>query len=163
MISRLIVVLALSFIAQAQSVGGLDVSVIDEGRQPVPTVRLELKRGADAVGSALTDEKGHAAFSNLPPGHYRLTLNRDGLEPLEREIDVTAGQGVALEITAVASLARRDTVEVSGKAAPVDQGATAPAQVDGRLAKENRQRGWLPERRHHPRLRRSRYPSPDDG
>jgi hypothetical protein len=123
-------------LALAQPPGGLDVSIVDDTHQPVAGVRLELRIGDKSVATAVTDERGHATFADLPPAHYRISASRDGLEPVQREIDLTAAHGVTLEITAVPSLARRESIDVSGKAAPVEQGATAPTQVDGKLAKE---------------------------
>jgi hypothetical protein len=104
--------------------------------QPVAGVRLELAIKDQAVASAVSDEKGHASFTGLRPAHYRITAAREGLEPVRREIDLAAEHGIALEITAVPALTRRDSIDVNGRASPVDQGATVATQVDGKLAKE---------------------------
>ena len=134
--SRLFVVLALGVLALAQPPGGLDVYIQDEAHQPVVGVQLQLKIGETSVASAVTDDRGHASFTDLRPAHYRMTASRAGLEPIQRDIELTAAHGVALEITAIPSLARRETIDVSGKTVPLEQGATAPVQVDGRLARE---------------------------
>jgi len=135
-IPRLIAVLALGVVALAQPPGAIEVTVLDDAHQPVAGVRLELTTADKPVASAATDEKGHASFHDLQPARYHLAASREGLQTLERDLDLSAEHGAAVEITAVPSLARRETIDVSGKAPPVEQGATVPVQVDGKLAKE---------------------------
>ena len=123
-------------LAQQPAGARVDVSVFDTGRQPVPGVRLELRTGDAPPLQAETDAAGRAAFVRLAPGHYLLTASKDGLEPVTRAFDLAAAAGTAVEITAVPALGRKESIRVEGTVTPVEQGAAAPAQLDGRTAKE---------------------------
>ena len=99
----------------------VDVFALDQSHAPIASVRVQLKAGELVIASATTGIDGKASLAGLQPGHYRLLATGQGLEPLERELDLTSG--AAIEITLAPTLARRESVNVSGKAAPVEQGA----------------------------------------
>jgi hypothetical protein len=112
------------------------VSVLDQAQEPLPGVHLELKTAQTLVASAETDAAGRAAFSRLQPAHYLLTATKDGIETVTRELDLTSTANTAIEITAVPALARKESIRVTGTVQPVEQGATAPAELGGQTAKE---------------------------
>jgi len=56
----------------------LDVSILDQGNQPVPAIRVQLKAPAGAVSSAETDQTGHVEFSRLPPARYVISVAKEG-------------------------------------------------------------------------------------
>ena len=92
-------------------------------------------------GAAGTVAKSMSAYdmqvSDAIYGHADRYVSRGRLQAmLDREFDLGASHSASLEITVVPALARRDSIDVSGKAAPVEQGATTPAQIDGRTAKQ---------------------------
>ena len=120
----------------AQTTGSIDVLLTDQAHQPAAGFLVELKVDDKTVASAPTNEQGRATFTALSPANYRVSVTHEGFEPIVRDLDLTASNSTSLELTAVPSLARRDSIDVSGKAAPVEQGASAPAQVDGKTAKE---------------------------
>ena len=138
---RLIPVLAVlacagALSAQPPAEPGIEVSVFDSKHQPVPGVRLELKIGEVTAGTAETDVAGQAAFRRLRPERYLISASKDGLEPVTREVDISSGVSAAIEITAVPALVHKESIEVKGTIAPVEQGATAPSQLNGQIAKE---------------------------
>ena len=88
------------------------------------------------LATAVTDVKGQASFSDLEPRPYDISITKEGLEPVRREIDLSMGDSAAVELTLVPALARRESVEVKATADPVAEGSTAPVVLDGRTAKE---------------------------
>jgi hypothetical protein len=132
-----LLVCAAALCAQQPSAGRIDESVTDQARQPMAGVRLELKSGGvTQVASAETDAHGRAEFPRLEPGRYLLTVTKEGIETVTRELDLASAATTAIEIIAVPALARKESIRVDGTVAPVEQGAAAPAQLDGRLARE---------------------------
>jgi len=131
-------VLVCAAVLPAQTPAGakVEVSVLDQAQQPLAGVHVELRTAQTPVASAETDAAGHAEFLRLQPAHYLLTATKDGIEPVTRELDLTSPATTAIEITAVPALARKESIRVTGTVAPVEQGATAPAQLGGQTAKE---------------------------
>src|SRR5262245_40414975 len=60
------------------TVRGIVMNAGTQVQQPLPDARLELNGGPDSPRIARTDLNGRFAFSNLPPGTYRLAVTRDG-------------------------------------------------------------------------------------
>jgi len=115
----------------------LDVSVVDQSSRPVPGVRVQVRAGETAVLSAETDEKGRVRFAQLKPAHYDLTATKDGFEAAQKtDIDLAASAPASIEITLVPALTRRDSIEVKGTAAPVEEGAAAPKELPVHTVKE---------------------------
>src|SRR6266568_3232477 len=104
----------------------VSVSVLDRETHAVPGVRVELTAAQDVVAFTDTDPQGHAEFTRLKPGHYQITATKTGLEPIRRDLDLSPGQSISAELTAIPMLTRREGIEVRGTIAPVEQGASAP-------------------------------------
>jgi hypothetical protein len=108
----------------------IEVSVVDTSNQPVSGVRIELKSGESTVSSAVTGQNGQARFTKLNPGRYRIAAIKDGFETAQdREVDLSQSVPATIELTLIPALARRESVEVKGTAAPVDQGGSAPTEL----------------------------------
>ena len=113
--------------------GSVDVTVVDSSRQPLAGVRVELKLGAEVVGSAQTDAAGHAAFGELKPATYEIDASRDGYLPVRKgSLELPA----AVELTLVPAQTRNDSVEVKGTVSPLEQGASVPGDAPAQIAKE---------------------------
>jgi hypothetical protein len=69
------------------------------------------------------------------PAKYHLSLAQKGFEPIERDLDLSAGASVALELTLVPTL-ERTQVEVKGEGSTVEQGSSPATAVSGQLAKD---------------------------
>jgi hypothetical protein len=118
-----------------QAVPKIEVSVIDQSKLAVPGVRVQLKSG-DAAPIALdTDESGRAVFLELRRAKYHLSVAQKGFEPVERDLDLSPGAAVTLELTLVPAL-ERTQVEVKGEGSAVEQVAPPATAVSGQLAKE---------------------------
>lgn len=142
MIVRIFALLALLWLPAfgAASSAGLTIAITvsDSLNRPVPGVRIDLRaRPADAiVATATTDIKGEASFAELDPRPYEIAIDREGFEPLRREVDLSMGDSAAVEVTLVPAMARKETVEVTAQADAVEQGSAPPAVVDARTAKQ---------------------------
>ena len=113
----------------------VEVSVIDQDKLAVPAVRLQLKSGESAVLVLDTDESGRAVFGELHPAKYHLSLASRGFEPIERDLDLSTGASLTLELTLVPAM-ERTQVEVKGAGNAVEQGSSPATAVSGQLAKE---------------------------
>src|SRR6266702_4177683 len=98
----------------------IEVSVVDQSRLAVPAVRVQLKP-ADAAPSVLdTDERGRAVFLQLRPVKYHLSAGQKGFEAIERDLDLSLGGSLSLELTLIPSLERTE-IEVKGEGSTVEQ------------------------------------------
>jgi TonB dependent receptor len=113
----------------------IEVSVIDQSKLAVPAVRIQLKAGDSAPTVRISDDNGRAQFLGLRPAKYHLSLAQKGFEPIERDLDLSGGASVALELTLVPTL-ERTQVEVKGEGSTVEQGSSPATSVSGQLAKD---------------------------
>src|SRR5437868_14309064 len=100
----------------------VSVSVIDQGGQPIAEARIQLKRPDGKVSTAGSDQRGRAEFTQLDARRYEILITKDGFEPVKREVDLSLGQSVAIELTLIPALERREKVEVRGIVGPIEQG-----------------------------------------
>jgi hypothetical protein len=110
----------------------IDVAVYDQNKLVVPGVRVALQTPAL---TASTGENGVASLGPLSPGNYHISIAQPGFQPVERDITLTAGAPVQVEVILIPAL-ERTKVEVTAEATPVEQGATQPSSLSGKLAKE---------------------------
>ena len=64
----------------SQTVGELDVVVLDQSHLPVPGARVKLASQDDVIGEVSTNEIGHAVFPSWNPGHYTISVSKEGFE-----------------------------------------------------------------------------------
>jgi len=114
----------------------IDVFVFDQASLAVPAARVQLLVGQEVVASAETDQKGHAGFRQLQPARYAIVATKEGFEPGQKpDLDLAQRGSISIELTLV-PLARRESIDVKGEAAPVEVGSSAPTQLGGQAAKE---------------------------
>ena len=115
----------------------VNVSILNPSNQAVPGVQVQLKLAAETIASAETDPKGHAEFTGLKPAHYQITAAKDGFETLQQQdLDLSQGASTSIELTLIPSTARRESIEVKGTVAPVEQGSSPPAELPANSVKE---------------------------
>src|ERR1022692_4575888 len=115
----------------------IEVSVVDGSNQPVPGVQVELKTGQATISRVVTDQKGLARFTDLKPARYEIAAAKDGFESAQKsDLDLSQSLSASIELTLVPALARRDSVEVKGTAAPVDEVGSAPSDLHVHTVKE---------------------------
>ncbi len=113
-------------------VNSLDVSVVDSSNRPVAGALVELKTGGVTVASQQTDDKGHASFRELKPAIYELIASRNGFESARKgSLELPA----SVELTLAPALVK-DSVEVKGTAAPLEQGASVPNEIPAQTVRE---------------------------
>jgi len=124
----------------ASAPAGLTIAltVVDSQSRPVPGVSIALhsKLSDPVLSTVVTDVKGQASFSDLQARPYTIAIDREGFEPVRRELDLTLGGSVSVDVTLVPAMARKETIEVKAQADAIDQGNASPVVIDGRLAKE---------------------------
>src|ERR1022692_2071418 len=113
----------------------IEIAVVDQSKLAVPGVRLQLKSGGDPPLALDTDENGRAVFLQLRPAKYHLSLAQKGFEPVERDLDLSPGVSLSLELTLVPAL-ERTQIEVKGEGTAVEQGSSPSTAVSGQLVKE---------------------------
>ena len=94
--------------------GTVSATAGDASAQPelIPGARLALVN-RDLQGAPLktvTDEIGNFAFLNLPAGNYTLTAEGDGLPSVKREISLTTGANLVVEVILTATVTGSVTV-----------------------------------------------------
>jgi len=109
--------------AQTNVTGALSGSVSTTESEPVPGARLTLTNLGTAVERSIqSGPDGGFRFSALPVGDYRLLVEAEGYEPVEREpIPVTIGGATRLKIylAATEDLAQLETLTVVGTQIPM--------------------------------------------
>ncbi len=133
-VAGILVALWLAGICAAADVA-VTVSIVDQANRPVAGARVQLQSGENAAAAADTDQAGHVDFKGLPPGRYQITATKEGLEPLVKgDLDFSQA-GASMELTMAPALARRESVEVTGEAPPVEEGASTSNAIGGQEAK----------------------------
>jgi Carboxypeptidase regulatory-like domain/TonB-dependent Receptor Plug Domain len=107
-------------IAEAQGLTGsikgtVSATTADPSARPslLPAARLALvNRDIQGVPvKAVTDDSGNFAFLDLPAANYTLTVEADGLPSVKKEIHLTTGATLVVEIIMTASLTESVTVQ----------------------------------------------------
>jgi hypothetical protein len=113
----------------------VSVAIIDQANHPVAGVRVQLSSGGNPAASADTDQAGHAEFQELPPGRYQITANKEGFRPLVKgDLDFSQS-GASMELTLVPVVVQRESVEVTGAAPLVEEGASTSNAMGGQDAR----------------------------
>ena len=94
--------------------GSVSATAGDASAQPelIPGARLTLVNRdlQNAPLKTVTDETGNFAFLDLPAGSYTLTAESDGLPSVKREVSLTTGATLIVEVILTATVAEAVTV-----------------------------------------------------
>jgi len=83
--------------------------------------------------SVTTDAAGKYVFSNLPPNSYHITVEAQGFQTLDRDVDVRTGVPITLDLT-LALAGATTAVEVVGRAGDLlERDPTAHTDIDQSL------------------------------
>jgi hypothetical protein len=89
------------------------------------------------VVSTETGPDGYARFKDLEAGHYDLVATKDGFESVRKSgLDLTAAGSISVDLILVPALTRRESVEVNGSAAPLEQGDSSADSLPPQSARE---------------------------
>jgi hypothetical protein len=80
--------------------------------------------------TANTDSMGHYIFSNVPPNPYHVSVEAQGFQTLERDVDIRTAVPITLDLT-LAVAAATTSVEVIGHAEELlERDPTAHTDID---------------------------------
>jgi len=122
----------LPLVTFAQTGAAVRIIAQNEAGQPASGVRAQLKLGGAVAASAVTDERGVAAFPNVAPGTYDVEVAKEGFETLIQDnVGVAAGAPLEVRFTLVPKIELKEGVEIKADAAgaPVEQGSSPPAAL----------------------------------
>jgi mannose-6-phosphate isomerase-like protein (cupin superfamily) len=103
--------------AQAAGRSGIALTVTDLRGAPLPGIAIELSGPTTRV--AETSAGGQATFPGLQAGTYRLRFSGEPVTAFEREVTLTAGRTVTLDISLSPAPPPREIIkEVAAPAAP---------------------------------------------
>jgi hypothetical protein len=123
--------------ASAQGLGGAG-TVQGTVKDPTGGVMQAVEvRIANAVSgynrTTTTDTTGKYVFSNLPPNPYHVSVEAQGFQPLEKDVDVRSGVPITLDLS-LALAGTTATVQVVGHAEDlVERDPTAHTDIDQSL------------------------------
>lgn len=112
----------------------VDVTVRDQNDQPAAGVRVEIRSGGDVARSTETDAAGRASFPDLPPGHYKLTADKERFQQAQSDVDIAESGSTAIDITLVP--VHRQSFDVHDTVTPLEAGGSTPNSVTPQIAKD---------------------------
>lgn len=115
----------------------ITVSVVDSDGRAVPGALVEARSrpGGPVLAAQETNVEGKVSLVVIDPHAYEISITRAGMEKLIREVNLSSGLPVAIEVS-LSPMARSDSVEVKATADPVAEGATVAQSVDGATVKQ---------------------------
>ena len=120
--------------AAGQGLGGAGTvqgSVKDPTGGIMQAVVVRIANGVSGYSrTASTDTMGHYVFSNLPPNPYHISVEAQGFQTLERDVDVRSAVPITLDLT-LALAGATSSVEVIGHAVElIERDPTAHTDID---------------------------------
>jgi hypothetical protein len=120
--------------AHAQGLGGAGTvqgTVKDPTGGVMQAVEVRITNPVSGLSrTTATDAQGKYVFSNLPPNPYHLSVQAQGFQPLERDVDVRTAVPITLDLT-LALAGATASVQVVGHAEDlVERDPTAHTDVD---------------------------------
>ena len=129
-------VVTVSAAATAQALGGAGTvqgTVKDPTGGVMVAVSVQVSNPVSGfTRSATTDQMGKFVFRNLPPNPYHMTVEAQGFQTLQRDVDVRSAVPIDLDLT-LALAGATSTVDVVGHADLVERDPTAHTDVDRSL------------------------------
>src|SRR5947209_8604965 len=123
--------------AGAQGLGGagtLQGTVKDPTGGVMQSVEVRISNPVTGYSrSATTDAAGKYVFNNLPPNPYHITVDAQGFQTLERDVDVRSGVPITVDLT-LAVAGATTAVEVVGHAGDLlERDPSAHTDIDQSL------------------------------
>jgi hypothetical protein len=109
---------------------------MDESQLPVPGALVEFKLAGQVIGSASTDQAGHADFPWCKAGHYSIAVSKDGFgAEILNDLEWKDAPAQPVQVILKPS-ASKQSIEVHETVSPVESDAEPSATVGGQVAKE---------------------------
>jgi hypothetical protein len=133
----IIAVSAAASVVAAQELGGAGTvqgTVKDPTGAVMQSVEVRLANPVSGFNrTATSDAAGRFVFRNVPPNPYHVTIQAQGFQTLERDVDVRSGVPIELEL-ALALGGTTETVQVAGHAEDLlEHDPTAHTDIDQSL------------------------------
>ena len=128
-----IIAIALSLLpsagfAQQTHAGVIRVTTSDEADKPVAGVLVEVKLKGAVAATAVTNEKGEAAFLNLAQGTYEAVVSKESFEPLtQSDVALTTGAPIEIKFTMIPKVKLTDVVTVQAGSNETVEKVASPA------------------------------------
>lgn len=138
--------LAFLAVAHAQTVrGSIGGVVTDPASKPLTSASVTLINDeTNAKWIATTNAQGEFTIAVVPPGAYRIEVERDGFRKHEQHLRLEVDQEIRVEIPLLpGSPATIERVEVTGEPALVrSQSSTLGGVIDNRMVLGLQRRSW---------------------
>jgi carboxypeptidase family protein/TonB-dependent receptor-like protein len=111
---------ASSAFAQAAS-GQIEITVLDQNGHALPAVFVKAEQNGKLISQSRTTAAGNASFTQLAPGTYRLSVQKQGFYTATvQRIDVALGQTVPVEVRLQAVREYKEEIEVTAGPSPIE-------------------------------------------
>jgi hypothetical protein len=125
----LLYLLAMPFLARAQSTGILRGQVLDPSGAVVPRAAISASGPNRILKTTETDDTGSFRILALPPGRYTVRAAARGFSNSENSIDLTEGRIFTLDFKLTVALDRQEVTVAEQQQVTTDAAANASATV----------------------------------
>ena len=117
----------------AQGLGGagtVEGTIQDQTGGVLPGTTVVLSQAVTGFSNtAVTDERGHFAFRNVPPNTYHLVFTLSGFQTLQQDVDIRSSVPIVLKLTLKVASAS-ETVNVTATPELLESNPTAHTDLD---------------------------------
>jgi hypothetical protein len=112
------------------SPGQLQVTVMDQNGQPLPLVIVLVQQNDKTVAQERTTPSGSAMVRQLPPGTYKVLVEKQGFYTTAvPTLEIVSGQQAPLEVRLQPVREYKDEIEVTAEPSPIDPAESASSQA----------------------------------
>ena len=116
--------------ASSPSFGQLHVAVMDQNGQPLSLVMVIAQQNEKTVAEERTTPGGTATLRQLPPGDYKVLLQKQGFyTTVVADLAIAAGQAAPVEVRLQPVREYKEEIEVTAQLSPIDPEESASAQA----------------------------------
>jgi hypothetical protein len=114
----------------AAPTGQLQLTVMDQNGQPLGLVFVIVQQNDKTVAQERTTPSGSAVLRQLPPGTYKLLVEKQGFyTTIVPKLVIVAGQAAPVEVRLQPLREYKEEVEVTAQPSPIDPEETSSAQA----------------------------------
>jgi carboxypeptidase family protein len=132
-----VIVAAISSASFAQGLGGAGTvqgTVKDPTGGVMQSVQVRISNPVSGFSRTVsTDATGRYVFSNLPPNPYHITVEAQGFQTLERDVDIRSGVPITLDLTLALAGATENVAVVGHAGDLLERDPTAHTDIDQTL------------------------------
>src|SRR5215469_3483238 len=121
--------IAIAQTQQATPGGSLQFSVTDQNGRPLAAAFILVEQNGKTIAQDRTTPSGNAFLNRLPPGSYRVLVQKPGFYSASVDkIEVIAGQTAPIEVRLQPVREYQTEIEVTAQPSPIDPEQTASSQ-----------------------------------